>query len=67
MKIAVVDIRTLYSEACHGAGAGIRRAARTELEAEAHRVCGDGAGWLRDFFERHGLELSGYFASRPIA
>jgi hypothetical protein len=56
-------VRHLYSEACHGAGAEVRNAARrllTKLAKESDRTD-------TDLLAEHGLDLGAYFASRPIS
>ena len=56
------ELCRLYNEACHGAGAEPRQAARSHIEAIAER-----AGLrLGQLFDECGLDLTGYFASRPI-
>lgn len=60
--IDLASLRRLYREACHGAGAEPRRTARAQIDEMLahHRVT------LREAFEIAGLDLSAYFASRPI-
>jgi len=53
-------ILRLYNTACHGFGAQPRSAARVELEAMFE-------GPMYIFFSKYQLDLSAYFASRPIA
>jgi predicted HicB family RNase H-like nuclease len=58
------EIRSLYSEACHGAGAEPRREARAKLSRKAEEL-----GEMSDasLLARLGFNLSAYFASRPIS
>lgn len=57
------QIRQIYSEACHGAGAAARWAARDRLEQQAR----DDGVTLSALLERHGCDLAAWFASRPIS
>lgn len=56
------ELRSLYREAVHGAGAEPRRAARAKIAAmlEAAGV------QMRDAFEANNLDMAAFFASRPI-
>jgi hypothetical protein len=54
--------RDLYNQACHGAGAAVRSAARLELE---RRIAASGVE-MAQFFAEEGWDLAAYFASRPI-
>lgn len=62
--MTATEIRALYSEACHGAGAEARWIARDRLEATAST---SGHHRLGLFFDEYGLNLMNYFASRPIS
>lgn len=57
------SIPHLYTLACHGDGAEVRRQARRDL-MEAF----DASGWVSfgDFLRHHGLDIHAYFASAPI-
>ncbi len=57
------SIREIYRQACHGAGAEPRMAARLQLL----KLVDESGQRLGEFFDRHGLDLSAYFASRPIS
>lgn len=56
-------IRRIFSVACHGDGADVRRQARVDLLAAM-----DKAGWddIGSFMRYHGLDVHAYFASKPI-
>jgi len=54
--------RTLYREACFGAGAAIRRSARASME-EMIREAGVP---FREAFESNCLDMTAYFATKPI-
>jgi hypothetical protein len=55
-------LRKLYNEACHGAGAQVRRSARASLEA----MLAEAGVAMLEAFEDNGLCIAAYFASRPI-
>ena len=55
-------IRKLYNEACHGAGATVRKSARASLEAMLNET----GETMLDVFERNNLCIHAYFASRPF-
>lgn len=57
------ELRTLYQQACHGAGAPARTLARQTIELMLLR---DGTA-MREAFEDAGLCIHTYFASRPIS
>jgi hypothetical protein len=59
---AAPNLRDLYREAVHGAGAEPRRAARAKIDA----LLADTGMSMRDAFEKERLDMSAYFASRPI-
>lgn len=54
--------RMLYQQACFGAGADVRRAARASMQA----MLNEAGDTLRDAFERNNLDMSAYFATRPL-
>lgn len=56
------DLRRLFAEACHGAGAEPRLAARQRIRDLAEREGMIEGQYLRE----HGFDLAAYFASRPI-
>lgn len=57
------EIHRLFSLACHGDGADVRRQARTDLLAAM-----DACGWdsIGDFLRHYDLDIHAYFASRPV-
>jgi len=57
------QLRRLYSTACHGAGAQARKEARLQIEVLL-RQCNTN---LRESFEAERLDMSAYFASRPMS
>lgn len=63
LDLSIAPLRVLYGEACHGAGADPRWAARQEIERRATEAGFEPAVWLG----REGFDLGAYFASRPIA
>lgn len=62
MTLTDQDIRAAYQQAVHGAGAMQRWAARDVIQA--HLRATDTA--MGPLFERLGLDLHAYFASRPV-
>lgn len=64
-KLKAQDIRRLYSQACHGAGAAARWEARDQIDAILGPDPEPGA--MFDLFVLHDLDLASYFASRPIS
>lgn len=57
------EVRQIYNEACHGAGASVRWAARDRLEQQAR----DDGVTLSALLERHDCDLAAWFASMPIS
>lgn len=55
-------VRALFREACHGGGADARNNARTALE----KIIAQQGAVMHEFFDLYGINLSHYFASRPI-
>ncbi len=69
-KDARATARSLYNEACHGAGASARQAARNALDAiaadSAFGAIETGISPTVSLLEDLGLDLGAYFASRPL-
>lgn len=61
-RVEIEIVRRLYNEACHGAGAKIRNAARKSLES----MCVEAGESLMEVFDKANLNMDNYFASRPI-
>lgn len=56
------SLRELYNDACHGAGADVRKEARRLIDMLLKQA----KVTLRQAFEEERLDMTAYFASRPI-
>ena len=55
--------RSLYQQACFGAGADVRRAARASMEA----MVKEADDTMRNALMSNCLDMATYFATKPIA
>lgn len=56
------QLRALYRDACFGAGADVRRLARTQIDL----LLLEAGTELGPAFRDNGLDLNAYWATRPI-
>ncbi len=61
-KIELECLKLSYRDACHGAGATVRKCARATIE----NMCREAGVEMAEAFDAANLNMDHYFASRPF-